>query len=341
MHYFSNSKTVKIDGRLIGPNQPTYFVAEAGLNHNTDIKLAKKLIDEAKGCGADAVKFQTYKAEQFLTPSSSFYKGFKGAEIAFEKFGELKDYAKNIGITFFSAPFDLQSADFLNEIRVPCFKIASGDMTDIPLIRHVAKMDKPMIISTGLANMDEVEIAVNTCLDEGNKKIILLHCIAHYPTEPNETNLFAMETIRNKFHLPVGYSDNGESLLVDIVAVSMGANIIEKHFTLDKKLPGPDHFFSIDPPGLKNLISQIQIVESMKGDGIKSPQSSEIPLITETRKSITASMDIQKDEILTKEKLLTKRPATGIEPKYLDQILGKKLNRSVKQDTAIVWEDIE
>ena len=341
MHDLSNSKTVEIDGRLIGPNQPTYFVAEAGLNHNTDIKLAKKLIDEAKDCGADAVKFQTFKSEKFLTSTSSYYNGFKQAELAYDKFAELKDYAKDVGITFFSAPFDLQSADFLNEIRVPCFKIASGDMTDIPLIRHVAKMDKPMIISTGLANMDEVEIAVNTCLDEGNKKIILLHCIAHYPTEPNETNLFAMETIRNKFHLPVGYSDNGESLLVDLVAVSMGANIIEKHFTLDKKLPGPDHFFSIDPSGLKNLISQIQTVESMKGDGIKSPQSSEIPLITETRKSITASMDIQKDEILTKEKLLTKRPATGIEPKYLDQILGKKLNRSIKQDTAIVWEDIE
>ena len=341
MYNFSNSKTVEIDGRLIGPNHPTYFVAEAGLNHNTDIKLAKKLIDEAKGCGSDAVKFQTYKAEQFLTPSSGFYREFKDAELAYEKFAELKDYAKNVGITFFSSPFDLQSADFLNEIGVPCFKIASGDMTDIPLIRHVAKMDKPMIISTGLANMDEVENAVNTCLYEGNKKIILLHCIAHYPTEPNETNLFAMETIRNKFHLPVGYSDNGESLLVDIVAVSMGANIIEKHFTLDKKLPGPDHFFSIDPPGLKNLISQIRMVESMKGDGIKSPQNSEVPLRTETRKSITASMDLQKGEILTKEKLLTKRPATGIEPKYLDQILGKKLKRTIKHNTAIVWEDIE
>ena len=341
MDYFSNIKAVEIDGKSIGPNEPTYFIAEAGLNHNTDIKLAKNLIEEAKNCGADAVKFQTYKSEQFLTPSSNFFKGFKDAELAHEKFSELKDHAKNVGITFFSAPFDRQSSDYLNEIDVPCFKIASGDMTDIPLIKHVAKMHKPMIISTGLANMDEVENAVNACLYEGNRKIILLHCIAHYPTEPHETNLLAMDTLRKKFQCPIGYSDNGEPLLVDIVAASMGANIIEKHFTLDKKLPGPDHFFSIDPAGLKKLISEIRIVESMKGDGIKSPQISELELRTQTRKSITASMDIQEGEILTEEKLLTKRPAVGIEPKYFNQILGKKVNRTIKQNDAILWEYID
>ena len=173
-----------------------------------------------------------------------------------------------------------------------CFKIASGDFTDLPLIRHVAKMNVPMIISTGVANMEEVEEVVNLCMFESNKKIALLHCIAHYPTDPEEANLLAMDTMRKKFHIPVGYSDNGESLLVDIVAASMGANLIEKHFTIDKKLPGPDHFFSIDPAGLKDLISKIRIVESMHGDGIKAPQISEMEVRQDIRKSITAAEDI-------------------------------------------------
>ena len=197
---------LEIDGKVIGPHKPTYFIAEAGLNHNTDIKLAKKLIEEAHNCGADAVKFQTFKSEKFLTPTSSYYNGFKQAELSYDKFAELKDFAKSVGITFFSAPFDIESADFLKEIGVQCFKIASGDFTDLPLIRHVAKMNVPMIISTGVANMEEVEEVVNLCMFESNKKIALLHCIAHYPTDPEEANLLAMDTMRKKFHIPVGYS---------------------------------------------------------------------------------------------------------------------------------------
>jgi len=247
--------TIEIDGKKIGVNQPTYFVAEGGLNHNGDIKLAKKLIDEAKDCGASAIKFQTYKTEEFVRKSNKYFPLFKQAQLSYEDFGELKDYAKSKKITFFSAPFDTDSADYLDKIGVPCFKIASSDLINIPLIRHIAKMNKPMIISTGLSIMHEIEEAVNYCLYEGNQNIALLHCIAHYPTLPEEANLDAIFTMRKKFGVPIGYSDNGESTLVDLVAVSLGANIIEKHFTLDKKLPGPDHSFSIDPLGLKTLIS--------------------------------------------------------------------------------------
>ncbi len=307
---------LEIDGKVIGPHKPTYFIAEAGLNHNTDIKLAKKLIEEAHNCGADAVKFQTFKSEKFLTPTSSYYNGFKQAELSYDKFAELKDFAKSVGITFFSAPFDIESADFLKEIGVQCFKIASGDFTDLPLIRHVAKMNVPMIISTGVANMEEVEEVVNLCMFESNKKIALLHCIAHYPTDPEEANLLAMDTMRKKFHVPVGYSDNGESLLVDIVAASMGANLIEK------------------------LISKIRIVESMHGDGIKAPQISEMEVRQDIRKSITAAEDISENEIITAEKLLTKRPAIGIKPKYFERVVGKKANKKIKKDTAIQWEDL-
>jgi N-acetylneuraminate synthase/N,N'-diacetyllegionaminate synthase len=201
-------------------------------------------------------------------------------------------------------------------------------------------MNVPMIISTGVAYMEEVEEVVNLCMFESNKKIALLHCIAHYPTDPEEANLLAMDTMRKKFHIPVGYSDNGESLLVDIVAASMGANLIEKHFTIDKKLPGPDHFFSIDPAGLKDLISKIRIVESMHGDGIKAPQISEMEVRQDIRKSITAAEDISENEIITAEKLLTKRPAIGIKPKYFERVVGKKANKKIKKDTAIQWEDI-
>ncbi len=331
---------LEIDGRTIGPHKPTYFIAEAGLNHNTDIKLAKKLIEEAHNCGADAVKFQTFKSEKFLTTTSNYYDGFKQAELAYDKFAELKDYAKGIGITFFSAPFDIESANFLKKIGVPCFKIASGDLTDLPLIKHIAKMNMPMIISTGLATMEEVDEVVNLCMFQSNKKIALLHCVAHYPTDPEEANLLAMDTMRKRFHLPVGYSDNGESLLVDIVAASMGANLIEKHFTIDRKLPGPDHFFSIDPPRLKDLISKIRIIEQMRSDGIKLPQISEVKNRQDTRKSITAAQDIDENEIITAEKLLTKRPAIGIKPKYFERIIGKKANKKIKKDTAIQWEDI-
>lgn len=194
----NNASLIEIDGKWIGDVQPTYFIAEAGLNHNTDIKIAKKLIEEAHNCGADAVKFQTYKSEKFLTQTSKYFKGFKNAELALEKFAELKDHAKSTGITFFSAPFDRESSDYLHEIGIPCFKIASGDLTDFPLIRHIAKKNVPMIISTGSATLNEVEEVVNLCFYEGNKKIALLHCVANYPTQPEEVNLSVYEYYEKK-----------------------------------------------------------------------------------------------------------------------------------------------
>ena len=257
-----------------------------------------------------------------------------------DDFQEIVNYSKEKKITFLCTPWDIPSVNFLEKLDVPAYKIASADLTNLPLIAHISKLNKPMIISTGVANMEEVEEVVNLCMFESNKKIALLHCIAHYPTDPEEANLLAMDTMRKKFRVPVGYSDNGESLLVDIVAASMGANLIEKHFTIDRKLPGPDHFFSIDPPRLKDLISKIRIIERMRSDGVKLPQISEVKNRQDTRKSITASQDIAENEIITAEKLLTKRPAIGIKPKYFERIIGKKANKKIKKDTAIQWEDI-
>lgn len=332
---------INIDGKKIGSNNATYFVAEGGLNHNGDIKIAKRLIDEAYKSKADAIKFQTYRTEEFLSSSSEYFKFFKKVELKLEDFGELKDHAKGVGITFFSAPFDMNSADYLKKIGVPCFKIASSDLTNIPLIQHIAKMNIPVIISTGLATISEVEDAVNVCLHESNNKIILLHSVANYPTRPEEANLSAIDTIKKKFNFPVGYSDNGEPALVAIVAVSIGANLIEKHFTLDKKMEGPDHSFSIEPLTLKNLIQQVREVEVIKGMGTKNPQPSELSNITKIRKSLTAATNIHKGEYFSKENLAIKRPAEGIAPKYWNQLLGRKAKKDIKNDTMIHWQDVE
>jgi N,N'-diacetyllegionaminate synthase len=318
----------------------TYFIAEGGLNHNGDINIAKKLIDAAKECGADAIKFQTYKSENFVRETNQYFDVFKNAELTFEQFKELKNYSENIGLTFFSTPFDMESAEFLNELGMPCFKIASSDLTNLPLITKIAKMQKPMIISTGLSTMNEINDAVNCCLFEGNNQIAILHCVANYPTQPNEVNMNVINTLKKTFNFPIGYSDNGESTLVDIVAVSMGANIIEKHFTLDKKMAGPDHGFSIDPNGLKSLISQIHEVDQMKGDGIKIPQFSEIKNRLAIRKSITAKRDLQQGEKIQENDISIKRPADGIEPKYITMILGKTVNTNIKKDSPILWSNI-
>ena len=329
----------KIDSTTL-TEKNTYVIAEGGLNHNGDINIAKKLIDSAKECGANAIKFQTYKTENFVRETNQYFDVFKNAELNFEQFEELKNYSKNIGLTFFSTPFDIESAEFLNQLEIPCFKIASSDLTNLPLITKIAKMQKPMIISSGLSTMNEINDAVNCCLFEGNNQIALLHCVANYPAQPNEVNMNVINTLKKTFDFPVGYSDNGESSLVDIVAVSMGANIIEKHFTLDKKMSGPDHSFSIDPNGLKSLISQIHEIDQMKGDGVKIPQFSEIKNRLTIRKSITAKRDLQQGEKIQEGDISIKRPADGIEPKYLTMILGKTVNTNIKKDSPIFWSNI-
>lgn len=331
---------LQIDGKKIGVGFSPYVIAEGGLNHNGDVRIAKKMIEEAAKSGADAIKFQTYKTEEFLRKSSQYFDIFKKVELSFENFEELKDYSKNQGITFFSTPFDIESAEFLKKIDVPCFKIASSDLTNIPLIRHVAKSGKPVIISTGLAIMDEVREAVTCCLHEGNDNIALLHCVANYPTLPEETNLEAIRTMKSTFSFSIGYSDNGESTLVDLVAASIGAEIIEKHFTLDKKMKGPDHSFSIDPEGLKILASQLKTINKMKGNGIKTPRESELKMRSAIRKSLTAKKKIKQGETLIPELISIKRPAEGIEPKYFQQIVGKKATKDIEEDAAIRWHDI-
>jgi N,N'-diacetyllegionaminate synthase len=335
-----NEIILNIDGKNIGGNNPTYVIAEGGLNHNGHLKTAKKIIEQAHESGADAIKFQTYKSEKFLSTKSQYFNFFKDVELSYDEFAEINDYAKTVGITFFSAPFDIESAIELKKLKVPCIKIASSDITNTPLLKSIAQMKLPMIISTGLSTLSEVEEATKTCISENNRQLMLLHCIADYPTRPKDANLLAIHTMKKKFNYPIGYSDNGESTLVDIVAVSMGAKIIEKHFTLDKKMVGPDHSFSIDPIGLTKLISEIRIIEEIKGDGEKIPQPSEINNIQEIRKSIMASTEIEKGVVFTQENLAIKRPATGLEPNQLEKILGKRASKRISKDSPIDISDI-
>lgn len=326
---------LEIDGKKIGENEKTYFIAEGGLNHNGDVEIAKKLTEEAHIAGADAIKFQTYKTEKFVTRTNKYYSFFKDVELSFEEFKEIQNFAKNIGITFFSSPFDLESVYFLKQIDVPCFKIASSEITNMPLLHNIAKMQVPMIISTGGATLLEIDEALKCCQSVGNSNIALMHCVLNYPAQPNEVNLKAMNTLREEFKIPIGYSDNGESSLVDLIAVGLGANLIEKHFTLDKKMNGPDHAFSIEPNELKILISQIRLIEEMRGDGKKIPQPSEINIKPITRKSLIATTNISKGEVFSEINVSIKRPAEGIEPKYFEQIIGKKAKKDIREDEAI------
>jgi sialic acid synthase SpsE len=297
------------------------------------------MVDEAYRAGADAIKFQTYISENFLSASSEYFDFFKNVEISFEEFKEIKNYADNVGITFFSTPFDFESADYLNKINTPAFKIASSDLTNLPLLSHISKMNVPMIISTGLATMDEIQESLDLCNSVGNYNISILHSVSDYPTKPEEANLSVIPILKEKFQIPIGYSDNGESILVDEVAVSLGADIIEKHFTLDKKMPGPDHSFSIQPNDLSNLISKSRLIEKILGHGTKTPSNSELNNIIAIRKSITSSKIIQHGDIFSFENLSLKRPGTGLEPKYWNKIIGKKSKRVIQKDELIKSED--
>ena len=333
--------TVSIDNKKIGDGFPTYFVAEAGLNHNGNVKTAKQMIDAALDCGSDAIKFQTYKTENFLTKKSEYFEFFKSVELSFSNFAELNDYSKQVGITFFSAPLDFESASFLQSIGVSCFKIASSDITNVPLLKQIANTKIPTIISTGLSTMDEIQIAVNIFQKAGNNKIIILHSVSNYPTNPSESNLSVIGNFKQTFPYPIGYSDNGSNDLVDLVAVSLGFNLIERHFTLDKKMEGPDHFFSIQPTDLKHLISNIRLIEKIKGNPVKNPQPSESAIKNLIRKSIFTTSEIQQGEVISTENIGIKRPASGLEPKFYDDLIGKIVKKNIPSDTPITWNDLD
>lgn len=348
-------KKVKIGNKLIGEDEPCFIIAEAGVNHNGEVSLAKKLIDIAQEAGVDAVKFQTFRAEQVVTRDArkaayqmkttdaeeSQYEMIRKLELSEEAFKDLFAYAQEKGIIFLSSPFDNESVDLLNGLGVPALKVASGEITNFPLLRYIAKKGKPIILSTGMATLVEVEEALATIQREGMNDIVLLHCVSSYPAKIEDTNLRAMETLKHTCKLPVGLSDHTLGITIPIAAVALGACVIEKHFTTDKNLPGPDHGASLEPDELKQMVRAIRDVERARGDGIKQPTKEEQETKKAVRRSLIAKVDIPQGTTITEEMLGAKRPGIGIEPKHLEKIVGATAKKDIKKDNRITWSEIE
>ncbi len=348
-------RKIKIADRVVGEGEPCFIIAEAGVNHNSDINLAKKLIEVAKDAGADAVKFQTFTAENMVTRKAdkaeyqksttgaeeSQYEMLKKLELSEEDFKDLFAYAADKGITFLSSPFDKGSVDLLETLGVTAFKIASGEITNFPLLSYIARKKKPLILSTGMCTIDEIEEALEVLRSERAEEVILLHCVTSYPAKIEDMNLRVMETLRNVFKLPVGLSDHTLGVTIPIAAVALGACVIEKHFTLDKNLRGPDHRASLEPDELRQMVVAIRDVEKALGDGVKKPTKQEEENQRVVGRSIVAKVDIPEGTIITEEMLDVKRPGIGIEPGHIEEIIGATAKVDIKRNDVITWSKIE
>lgn len=326
-----------------------FIIAEAGVNHNGDMKLAKKLVDAAKSAGADAVKFQTFKAECLVSKTAqkaeyqkkaaeaeeSQLEMLKKLELTYSGFKELKEYCAQKGIVFLSTAFDLDSIDFLESLEIPIFKVPSGEITNLPYLIKIAGTGKPVILSTGMSDLEEVEWALKVLRENGAGAITLLHCNTQYPTPFENANLLAMPTLKERFGVAVGYSDHTLGIEAPIAAVALGAAVIEKHFTLDKNLEGPDHKASLDPQELTAMVTSIRNIEAALGDGIKKPSASEMLNKPAARKSIVAKRNIAKGEIFTENNLTIKRPGNGISPMRWFEVLGTSAARDFCEDELI------
>lgn len=327
-----------------------FIIAEAGVNHNGDFNLAKKLIDKAVDAGVDAVKFQTWKTELIVTKNAkqanyqientgkkeSQYDMLKRLELSFDNFEDLKQYCDSKDIMFLSTADESMSADFLNKLQ-DIFKLGSGELTNLPFLRHIGGFNKKVILSTGMGNLSEIEQAITILTEEGTQRenISLLHANTQYPTPMKDVNLNAMLTIGKAFDLEYGYSDHTLGIEVPIAAVAMGATIIEKHYTLDKDMEGPDHKASLDPEELKNMVDAIRNIEKALGSSIKMPSESEKVNIPIVRKSIVATCDIKKGTIFTEDNIAIKRPGTGISPMQWDSVIGKVATKNFSKDELI------
>lgn len=325
------------------------IIAEAGVNHNGDIRLAYEMIDRAAESGADIIKFQTAKPELVISrfapkaeyqiqttgDAESQLEMCKRIHLKFEDYIPLKKYCEEQGIEFLSTPFDLESIEFLEKLGMRLWKIPSGEITNLPYLIRIAKTGKPVILSTGMCNMEEVKQAVELLKKHGSGEITLLHCTTEYPAPYEDVNLRAMVTMRQIMNLPVGYSDHTTGLVIPVAAAAMGAVVIEKHFTLDKKMEGPDHKASLEPDELSQMVEQIRIVEAAMGDGRKVPSKSEQRNIAIARKSIVAARTIKKGELLTEETITTKRPGNGISPMHWNDVTGTRAIRDFAEDELI------
>lgn len=339
-----------------------FVIAEAGVNHNGSEELALQLVETAARAGADAVKFQTFKAESLVvkgtataeyqnqrTGSSDQYTMLKKLELTEDLHQKLIDHCRKFDIEFMSTPFDIEAAGFLLGLGMGRLKVPSGELTNLPFLRQLSAFNKPLILSTGMASMDEVREAVATVREAREKHgfsepleemLTILHCTSNYPARIEDVNLKAMQSMSAELGLPVGYSDHTDGTLVSVAAVAMGAKIIEKHFTLDRSLPGPDHQASLEPGELDLMVQQIHQVEACLGDGVKAPRASELPVRELVRRSVTLATDKAAGESIQEEDLVLLRPGTGISPKQLQEVIGRHLKSSQVAGTVLTWQDL-
>jgi N-acetylneuraminate synthase/N,N'-diacetyllegionaminate synthase len=343
---------LRIGGRGVGEGHPVFVIAEAGVNHNGDVAIGRALIDAAAASGADAVKFQTFSADRLVTaaspkaayqnqttdPGESQHTMLKRLELSAGAHRALLEHARARDIVFLSTPFDAESADLLETLGVSVFKLGSGELTDLPLLAHVARKGRPMIVSTGMSWMEEVDRAVRAIRAAADVPLALLHCVSNYPAASRDCNLRAMDAMRDAFRAPIGYSDHTRGLVAAIAAVARGACIIEKHLTLDRNLPGPDHQASCDPPELAALVRAIREAEAALGDGVKRPAESELSTREVARKSVVALVDIPRGQPVTREMLGVRRPGTGIPPADLDRLVGRAHREDIRAGSMLTWE---
>lgn len=329
----------------------TLIIAEAGVNHNGDLNQAFQLIDVAKEAGADIVKFQTFRTDnlvikkalkaeyQIMNTNSdeTQHQMLKKLELDHDAHVKLIKRCNQVGIKFLSTPFDVKSADMLHKLDMDIYKIPSGEITNYPFLVHIAKHNKTIILSTGMSTLGEIEEALNVLVSNGTekRKITLLHCNTDYPTPFKDVNLSSMITIKHAFKLPVGYSDHTLGIEIPIAAVALGATVIEKHFTMDSNLPGPDHLASLEPSDFKQMVSAIRNIETAMGDGVKTPSESEMKNIAIARKFIVASRNLRKGEIFTEENITTKRGRFGLSPMMWKEIIGRKVAKNYLTDEII------
>ncbi len=346
---------VRIGNCLVGPGQPSLIIAEAGVNHNGDISRAHRLIDSAVIAGADAIKFQSFVTTELVTPGTpkagyqmettgqagSQFEMLKALELSHQDHAELKTHCDDAGIMYLCTPYETISIDMLYDIGVAAFKVASTDTTNIPFLRYMAQKRLPVILSTGMCNLCEVERAITELISSGaNGKIVILHCTSEYPAPFEDVNLRAMRTMEYAFSCPVGFSDHTTGIGAGTWAVALGACVVEKHFTLDRNLKGPDHRASIEPNQLRNLVKEIRRVEAAIGNGIKRPRPSEIENKAKMQKSIVIAKDITAGEVITDRMITCKRPGTGMSPLMFDQVVGQIAAKNLKKDTLLELSDI-
>jgi sialic acid synthase SpsE len=349
----TSPREVRFGDRLIGEGHPTFVIAEAGVNHNGDLELGRRLIREAKQAGADAIKFQSYKAGKISTrtaprywvepddPDGSQYDTFAKLDSFGEKeHRELFRYAEEVGILCLSTPFDDEAVEMLEELGVPGYKIASADLTDLPLLERAASKGKPMLLSTGLATIAEVGEAVEVVRQAGNEQVVLLHCTLQYPCDYENANLRMMLHLKSAFpDIPVGLSDHTLGIAIPQAAVALGAAAIEKHYTVDKTLPGsPDHHLSVDPKDLRQMMESIRAIEKAMGRYDKGPVEAESAAYRYARRSIVSAKPISRGTRITRDMLTFKRPGTGIYPKHVDEVVGRTAREDIAEDTVLTWE---